>query len=156
MPGRNVREMARMAAGVEAFVQAGAIHFVQGVVQLNNEGGGGAPPAPVDKHELRGSPRVTINSPSRERPAAPPLALLTHADVARSIQLGGFDLGDVIWVAWIAEHANIIEPGRRPDRTGRMIGSLQAPDGWVWPAIETMLVRIRRWRYQPTAAELPA
>lgn len=141
-----------MASGIGAFVEGGAIFFVQGVVKLNNEGGGGAPPAPVDKHELRGSPRVTINSPSRGRPGTPPLALLSHADVARSIQIGGFELGDVIWTMWIAEHAKIIEEGRRPDSTGRMIGSNQAPDGWVLPAFETMLSRIRRWQYTPTGA----
>jgi hypothetical protein len=122
--------------------------MARGVVELNNEGGDGAPPAPIDKGELRGSPRVTTGAPSQEQSSeTPPYPLTRPSDVARAVQLGGFDLGDTLYVTWIAAHAAIIEGGRRRDKRGRMIGSEQAPDGFLWPAVETQLSRMDRWRY---------
>lgn len=146
-PGHNAALGERFKADLRHFVVAGAVHFVQEVVRRNNEGGEGAPAAPVDKHELRGSPVVTINQPSTDSPGTPPLPLLLPADVARAVQLGGFSLGDILWVKWLAEHALIIEGGRRRASNGRMIGSPQAPDGWVYPGIESTMSAMDRWKY---------
>lgn len=156
--GPNEREMQRAAAANEAFVVAGALHFMRGVLELSNAGGEGAPPAPIDTGELRGSPRVTVNSPSREQsPKSGPYPLFAVADLNRAVQLGGFGLGDILWASWIARHANIIEGGRRMGSHGRMIGSEQAPDGWVWPGVETQLSRMDRWSYPgPQIAGSPA
>ena len=133
-----------MATAIERFAVAGSIAYVQGVVETTNEGGGGAPPAPIDSGELRGSPRLTVNSPSSEV-SAPPFALVKPSDIARAVQLGGFTLGDLLLLLFIAAHANIIEGGRRLGEDGRMLGSEQAPDGFLWPAIETQQ---SRWRYR--------
>lgn len=143
----NAQEMRRMVSQVESFVVAGAVNFMQGVIELNNEGGEGAPAAPKDTGELRSSPRVTVNEPSREESSGPG-PLLTSAEVARSVQLGGFDIGDILYATWLARHANIIEGGRRLGRHGKMLGSEQAPKGWVWPAIETQMSRQDRWRFR--------
>lgn len=146
---RNQVEMARMRAEIDRFVLAGALHFARGVLELNNAGGGGAPPAPIDTGELRGSPRVTVGHPSNEGPDSPPFRLTAVADLNRAAQLGGFAVGDTLYITWVAAHANIIEGGRRLGSHGRMLGSLQAPDGWVWPGVEVMLVRMDTWRHEP-------
>lgn len=147
--GPNEREMLRLMSGVESFVIAGAIEFARGVVELNNEGGDSAPPAPIDTGELRGSVRITIGQTSAEQSSeSPPYPLTRPSDVARAVQLGGFDLGDTLYETWIAAHATIIELGRQRDKNGRMIGSEQAPDGWLWPAVETQLSRMDSWRYK--------
>ena len=125
---------------------AAAIAFGVGMVELTNTGGDGAPPAPIDTGELRSSPRATINSPSTET-SSRPYSLVQGSDVRRAAQLGGMTLGDNHYITWIAAHANIIEGGRRIGSHGRMLGSEQAPDGWVWPGVEVMSLRMDSWRY---------
>ncbi len=147
---RNVQSMMAAAAEVEAFATAAAIAFLQFVVEINNEGGGGAPPAPIDKGELRGSPRVTLNSPSSEGPDEAPFGLVTHADVARSIQLQGFSLADVIFLTWVAEHAAVIDAGRKVGSDGVLRGSLQAPQGWVAQDADVAAGMMAGWVYDPT------
>lgn len=155
--GPNELLMQRAAAQNEAVVVAGALAFARGVLELSNQGGEGAPPAPIDTGELRGSPRVTINSPSTETSKETgPFPLFLVADLNRAVQLGGFGLGDILWLTWIARHANIIEGGRRMGSHGRMIGSEQAPDGWVWPGVETQVSRMDRWSYRDAIAGSPA
>ncbi len=138
--GVNLNEMLRMSGAIRQFGIAGAGEFARGVLELNNQGGDGAPPAPIDTGELRGSPRLTVNSPSNETsPANGPYPLTSPADAARAVQLGGFDLGDTLWIRWIAGHASLLETHKR---------SRQAPGGWVLPAIETQTSRQRRWKFR--------
>lgn len=146
--GANYQLMLKASAGNEAFLTAGAIALVQDVVRITNEGGDGAPPAAIDTGELRGSPRVTINAPSAETSDGPG-PLTSPSDVSRAVQLGGFAIGDTIFARWIADHANIIEGGRRASATGGMIGSEQNPDGFLQPAIDVGVSRMDRWRYDP-------
>lgn len=154
MSGYNEALMRRAAAEVDQFVVGAAAYFIEQVVTLNNEGGDSAPPAPIDTQNLRGSLRVTVGSPSGEAGEARPYhggsyPLTRPAEARRVLQLGGFNLGDVVWARWIAPYANIIDGGRRTDRNGRPIGSLQAPDGWVAQGIAVALLRLSRWRYRP-------
>ncbi len=149
MPGSNVQAMQAMGTEVDDFSISGLMFVTQQVVELNNRGGGGAPPAPIDTGELRGSPRITFNAPSSEGPDLPPFSLVTHADVARSFQLQGFTLGDLIFVTWLAEHAAVIDAGRRVGSDGVMHGSLQAPDGWVEQDAEVAGSRLRQWKFRP-------
>lgn len=145
----NQREMARAISDLEQFLLAATVEFAAGVVELSNRGGDGAPPAPIDRGELRGSVRVTARAPSSEEsPPRGPYPLTTEADVRRAVQLGGLGVRDVLWIRFIAAHANIIEGGRRVGSHGRMIGSEQAPDGWLWPGVEVQLVRMDRWSFR--------
>lgn len=158
MPGANEAEMARLVAGIESFVTAGIVAFAQEMVELNNEGGDGAPPAPIDRGELRGSPRITVNAPSEEdSPEDGPWPLLRHVDVARMVQVQGFSplRGDALYVTWIADHASIIEGGRRLGSHGRMLGSEQAPRGWIGLGIQVAAVRMEGWRYRRGSEALP-
>jgi hypothetical protein len=139
--------MARATAAVHDFVIAGALAFARGVLELNNAGGDGAPPAPIDTRELRSSVRATVGSPSNESSGGGPYRVRRAGMINRAAQLGGFAVGDTFYLTWTAKHANIIEGGRRMGSHGRMLGSLQAPDGWVWPAVEVMLVRMDTWRH---------
>ena len=42
-------------------------------------------------------------------------------------------------------HAVILAGGRRPDRNGRMIGSIQAPDGWIEQSETEARAHMRGW-----------
>lgn len=150
----NASTMQLAAAHVEQFVIAGAAHFMEQLVELNNEGGDGAPPAPIDTGNLRGSMRVTVASPSREKGVARPVRgedypLTNRRDARQAIQLGGFKVGDTLWARWIAPYANIIDGGRRPSSRGWMIGSNQAPEGWVEQCAEVALARLQHWTWRP-------
>ena len=144
----NAATMAAMSAEVDAFGVAAVIATAQTVVEYNNQGGPGAPPAPIDTGELRGSVRLTIGTPSSESPDSPPFSLVTYADIARAFQLGGFSLGDPVILSWIAEHAAIIDGGRRMGSRG-MLGSEQAPDGWVEQDAEAAAATMRSWKFNP-------
>jgi hypothetical protein len=157
--GYNEAIMRDAANAVEQFVIAGASFLIEQIVELNNEGGDGAPPAPVDTRQLRGSLRITVGEPSSEQGERRPVRggaypLTSARDARRSLQLAGLTVGDVIWGRWIAPYANIIEEGRRPDRNGRMIGSEQAPDGWVHLGIDVAVARLSHWTWdgEPIAA----
>ena len=152
MAGPNEMAMIKLAASIDSFVIQGALEFASGVLELSNEGGEGAPAAPIDTGELRGSPDVTFNVKSTEiSDGNPPFPLTTVAELRRAAQLAGFDVGDVLWIRWTAKHAEINEGGRRLGSHGRMIGSEQAPDGWVEPGIQTMSSRMDRWRFEDRA-----
>lgn len=144
--------MMRAAAEVDAFATAGAIALLQLIVKLNNEGGGGAPAAPIDTAELRGSPRLTVGASSAEGPGSPPFGLVSPADVAQAIQLGGFTLGDVVFLTWVAGHAAVIDAGRHVGSDGQLKGSLQAPDGWVAQDVDVAFAMMTQWRFDPTGA----
>jgi hypothetical protein len=144
--------MEQAVAHVEQFVLAGAAYAAEQLVELNNSGGDGAPPAPKNTGNLRGSLRLTVNTPSAEVGVSRPsrggsYPLTTSRDARRAIQLGGFQIGDVLWFRWIAPYANIIDLGRGVDKNGRPIGSDQAPDGWVQPDVDVTVARLSRWRW---------
>ena len=146
MRGHNAQVARRIIYEMHEFCAAGAKAVVNSIIEINNAGAAGSPPAPVDKHELRGSPRITLGSPSSEKSIkGTSHRLRNRADVDAAFS--GFRLGTKIWIKWIAKHANIIEDGRRLSRTGRMIGSKQAPEGWVRQAIAVTKVRMRRWKF---------
>lgn len=152
--GSNTATMRRAAAQVEQFVIAGAAYVMEQLVELNNEGGDNAPPAPIDTQNLRGSLRITVGTPSREKGEARPVRggdypLTTRREARMAIQNGGFAVGDTLWARWTAPYANIIDGGRRPDKNGRMIGSEQAPDGWVEQGAEAAMVRLQHWKWRP-------
>lgn len=134
MPGSNLQAMQALTTEVDAFATAAFIFAAQSVIEINNEGGGGAPPAPIDTGELRGSPRITMNAPSFEGPDSAPFGLISSAEVASAFQLQGFSLGDLIFITWIAEHAPFVQ-------------SDQAPQGWVEPAAEATAARIPSWEF---------
>lgn len=148
--------MLAAAARLEQFVVAGTAFLGSTIVQLNNVGGEGAPPAPKATGNLRGSVRVTVGSPSTEEGVARPThgssyPLTTEKDVRRAMQLAGFSVGDVLWERWIAPYAAIIEGGRTVDKNGRPIGSEQAPDGWINKDIDVALARLGNWRWDGDA-----
>lgn len=148
----NVTLMTQAADQIDRFIVAAATKVAVDIVMLNNDGGSGAVPAPKDTGQLRGSPRVTINESSSEqgerRPSRAKSYPLTGAsDVRKAVQLGGMEMGDTLWISWIAPYANIIDGGRRPDKNGRMIGSEQAPDGWVAKGIEVAIERLQEWEW---------
>lgn len=144
--GRNRAEMERLASAIEDFVVEGARAAVRTLVQTASVRSGGAPGAPVATGELRGSPRVSLNSVSSDKPAKAafyPIVGAAEVDQATA----ALKLGDIVYIKWIAEHANIIEGGRRQDKRGRMIGSIQASGGFVRPAMDESVSRMRRWPY---------
>lgn len=135
-----------MLQSIALFAEAGAKEVSRQLV-LAATGSEIPPGLAVDTNEQRASVRVTINTPSSEVPVERtfyPLPGDAEIDAAHA----DFRLGDTIWHKWIAEHANILEGGRRPDRHGRMIGSEQTPDGAVHLARDRALSRMDRWRFQ--------
>lgn len=148
----NAEIMMRAAMRLEDFVVAGTAFLASQIVDVNNNGADGAPPAPKDTGNLRGSVRVTAGAPSSEEGVRRPkhsesYPLTTEADVRRAMQLAGFSVGDILWERWVAPYANIIEGGRTVDKNGRPIGSLKAPDGWVHLAIDVGLARLEHWKW---------
>jgi len=154
----NQEIMLRAASSVENFVLAGTIQLGVEIVNANNLGMDGAPPAPIDTGNLRGSLEISVGVPnadegiSNPRQHGGPFPLTTEADVRRAVQLGGFQIGDTLWERWTAPYANIIEKGRTVDKNGRPIGSEQAPDGWVHLGIDVAVARMAHWRYLQNAA----
>lgn len=158
MANTNREIMLRAAESVEDFVVAGVIQLGVGIVNANNLGMDGAPAAPFDTGNLRGSVEVTVNTPNADegirnpRQHGGPFPLTTEADVRRGVQLGGFQLGDTLWERWTAPYAHIIDQGRTVDKNGRPIGSEQAPDGWVDLGIDAAVASMAHWRYVRDAA----
>lgn len=148
MASRDNRQVAAaMAAEMGDFLLAGAIQLAVNVVEANNSG---QVPAPIDTGELRASVRPTVGTPSNEAPdKSGSYSNVTEAEVRQAITFGAPSPGDTIWLTWIAAHAVIIAGGRRPDRNGRMIGSLQAPnESWVDPyCLDEALSKLDGWKY---------
>lgn len=95
---------------------------------------------PVDTRELLGSARVTINKPSTDQSSEPYIPL-TEGDIRRAAQIGGMSIGDSLVTTWVARHALIAEGGRRVGSKGWMIGSEQAPDGYVDISMKEVLAQ---------------
>lgn len=106
-------------------------------------GRGNSPGTPVDTGEARGSWRFGFK------------AIFTLArKAAFHTILGAVEVDKVLrrWVpgkalVWwnVAFHAIILAGGRRPDRNGRMIGSIQAPDGWIEQSENEARAHMRGW-----------
>jgi hypothetical protein len=147
-PGQNAREMHRMAKALEAYVVRAAKETVHTLVRTATYGEGRAPGVAVAEGELRGSLRITLNNPTTEKPPERSNArfhpIIGAVEVDQALQ--GLQLGQVIWLVWIARHALIIEGGRRQDKNGRMIGSLRNPVGFLWLAIDETGSIMRRYR----------
>ncbi len=146
---------AQIASDVGDFLVAGTVQLAWFVVDANNQG---AVPAPIDTGELRASVRPTVGTPSTEEPDTDgPFQNLTEAELRQAAQLGALSPGDTFWLSWIAGHAVIIAGGRRADKNGRMIGSLQAPtESWIDPfGLDEALSRMDQWKFQPNT-ESPA
>ncbi|HAX82095.1 MAG TPA: hypothetical protein DCY40_05975 [Actinobacteria bacterium] len=138
--------MNELAAQIERFARAGVRQTARNLVQATTARQGIAPGAPVATGQLKGSLRLTRNQPSAEEPVERPFyPVMGDAEV--DAVMGEFELGDSLHLRWIAKHANIIEGGRRPDKRGRMIGSEQAPDGFVHLGRDEALEQMDRWRY---------
>lgn len=156
MSTTNADLMMKAAMRMEDFVVAGTAFLAAQIVDANNNGTDGAPPAPKDTGNLRGSVRVTAGTPSTEEGERRPkhggdYPLTTETDIRRAMQLAGFSLGDTLWERWIAPYGNIIEAGRTVDKNGRAIGSEQAPDGWVHLGIDVALARLASWKWDGDA-----
>lgn len=147
----NRAEIERMITNIRRFAEDGCREVVRKIATASNASPSASAPVgtfgKTSDHpgELRGSLRVTLNGFSQEEsPSQPFYPLFGEAEVDAA--LVDFQLGDLIGMAWIARHANIIQGGRRPDRHGRMIGSEQRPDGWVHLARDEALSQMDRWR----------
>lgn len=151
--GSNAAIMAQAAASVRTFAEAGVRRFCHTLANASTMAQGRAPGAPVGTFgktsrqpgELRGSLRVTLDSPSTEEPTPRPYHPIP-GDAEVDAALASWSLGRPIWFRWIAGHAHIIEGGRRPSSRGFMIGSDQAPDGFVWLARDEALADLDGWR----------
>ncbi len=145
MPGENRKEMGRAVAAVVAFYGNGVREFEHNLVRAATSREGKAPGSPVDSGENRGSLRITLGRPSTEQPKERsfyPVPGAAEVDAA----LKDFEIGEVVWNAWIARHANILEGGRRASSRGWMIGSDQAPDGFLHLARDEALSKLDRWK----------
>lgn len=145
---------ASIAAAIGDFLVAATIQLAVFVAEENNAG---AVPAPIDTGELRASLRATVGGFSSEQPNTEgPFTNVSAAEIRQAAQLGALSPGDLFGLTWIADHAVIIEGGRRADKNGRMIGSNQAPDGWVDPlGIDAATAKMDTWKHRPSA-ETPA
>lgn len=146
MADRNRREMERLARELRRFAVAGTRQVTRELVRATTARQGEAPGAPVASGEARGSLRLTLDQPSTEEPVERPFyPVMGDAEV--DALFSDFTLGDSVHLRWIARHANILEGGRRPDKRGRMIGSEQAPDGFVHLGRDEAISRMERWRF---------
>jgi hypothetical protein len=140
--------VARLAAQVTAFAEEGARQTARTLARTITYREGKAPGAPVDTGELRGSLRFTVGEPSTEQPQKGRRFHAAAGAVEVDQSLESFRLGMLIWGRIISRHALIIEGGRRKDKRGRDIGSLRAPDGYVWLAIDETGSVMRRWKFR--------
>lgn len=138
--------MLRASENVDRFIVAAVEEIVQQIIRLASAAGERAPGAPKDTGELRGSPRVTVGAVSEEQPVKAAFYPIIGEDEVRAA-LASYAPGDIVWSRWIARHAAIIEGGRRLSKRGFMIGSIQAPDGFLWIAIDETWSIMARWKF---------
>lgn len=147
VPANFNRElMLRASMDVDRFIVAAVEEIMQQIVRLTSRRGERAPGAPKDTGELRGSVRVTVGAVSEESPVKTAFYPIIGEDEVRAA-LASYQPGDVVWGRWIAKHAAIIEGGRRLSKRGFMIGSVQAPDGFLWIAIDEAWSIMARWKF---------
>lgn len=102
---------------------------------------GSAPGAAKDTGELRGSLRIQLNGYSSEEPA-PRTFYPILGDAETDAVTAGMKLGDWVGYRWIADHAAVIEDGRKVKSNGVLGGSIQNPEGFVGPAANEVAVRM--------------
>lgn len=145
MPSHNGREIKRMVSAIEtAAIRSAKFVMVTihtGTIQKLGE----SPGTPVDTHEAESGGRVGLNSAPTFKPAKnSTYSKLMPEDISR--ELDSMRLGDTIhWVNNV-DHASILEGGRRYSaKAGRMIGSEQAPDGFLNLSVEEASDRLKNW-----------
>ena len=108
---------------------------------------GRAPGTPIDTRQAISGGRVTRNGPSTHKPAKGEGSYSTAGKTEVKTALAGLVLNDTLFWRNNVAHASILEGGRRFSPTlGRMIGSEQAPDGFLRPAIEESEQRMKAWK----------
>ena len=150
----NTTEMARLAADVRRFAVAGAVHFMVQVHAGTVRKPPPSPGTPVDRGEARGGGRVALHSPPTFKPDPNATTYqIAGADHVRKV-MRGMKIGDRVFWGNRVDHAGILDEGRRFSPTlGRMIGSVQAPDGFLRQSHEGAGQRLKSWRYKPRARE---
>lgn len=100
---------------------------------------------PVDTGQARGNVVVTVGVPTIREPVELPFYPVP-GDPMVDAALAGLDPGKPVFVTWTARHAAILEGGRRVGPSGRILGSLQAPDGFLRLSLEETARGMHTWR----------
>ena len=106
-------------------------------------GRGNSPGTPVDTREARGGWRFGTQPTSEVPPKAAFYSILGALEVDQVLILWRPGVALFWWNNVL--HLLILAGGRRPDRNGRMIGSIQAPDGWIEQSHNEMRGHMRGW-----------
>ena len=110
---------------------------------------GSSPGTPVDTGEARSGGRVALNADPSFRPPdeAPFYPIMGDDEIDAA--LAGMQLGDAIHWRNRVPYSGVLEGGRRfSSALGRMVGSNQAPDGFLGHSIDEAKVRIEDWEYR--------
>jgi hypothetical protein len=140
--GRNLDLMKKMGAEYKAAIVEGSVMLLAEIASRATNA------APVATGELQSSLAVSLNHKliSRKKKGRRG-RVLSRGNVQADLRALRPKLGDEVMANWLARHANIIEGGRRKDRRGRIIGSQQAPKGFVGiqlKRVRSIRVRIRK------------
>lgn len=143
--------MRRLARDVRAFAVAGARQSMIWIHTGTVRKFGRSPGTPVATGFHRSGGRARLNgAPTFRAVEGRPFYPVPGTDqIDRA--LAGLKLGDVIHWRNRGRAAGVLEGGRRfSTRLGRMVGSNQAPDGFLHLAIDEAGQRLRRWRFTPS------
>ncbi len=155
MAGRNEREMILFSRDIQRFAVAGAVRTIKWIHTGTVRRFGRSPGTPVATQEAASGGRVALNRqptfkpPSQKGKTGRSFYPLPGADMVDRAT-ARMQIGDTIFWRNRVEHAGVLEGGRRHSAAlNRMVGSDQAPDGFLRLAIEEAKARLRSWKYVP-------
>lgn len=149
MARANEKEMRRLASTVERFAVQGARRTIRLIHTGTVRPFGRSPGAPKATGETRSGGRVGLNSPPTFIPPAEAAfyPIMGSHEIDRAT--AGMRLGDTIHWRNRVPYAFSLELGRRfSAKLGRMVGSEQAPKGFLKLAIVEAREQMLTWRYK--------
>lgn len=144
MPGRNETKLLSMCDHVERGSVAFCTELVASTVDELQRA------TPVKTGHARARYAVGVGSLPPGFPEKTTQASYSAPDPRQVAESGmrGFKPGDSAFLTDIAGHSLIIALGRRRGPSGRMLGSLQAPDPYIESSVEAASRRMVNWRFQ--------
>lgn len=145
----NQRVMMRLVAHVRTGTVVGAKRSMRMIHGGTVRPFGASPGTPVDTREAMSGGRVALNTDPTFRPPdeAPFYPILGDDEIDTA--LIGMRLGDAIHWRNRVPYSGVLEGGRRfSSALGRMVGSDQAPTGFLKHTITETKVRMEAWEYK--------
>ena len=129
--------------GCVPYARSSVAEFAHTFTTAVTVGRGTSPGTPVQTGEARGGWRIGKRAVRQSTTKAAFYAVLDAVVVDAFMKT--WAPGDpVVWWNNVL-HLAILAGGRRPDRNGRMIGSVQAEDGWIEQSSNETRAHMRGW-----------